>query len=134
MELSELKSKERYSWVTNSIDGKPLMWFHDYFSIYSLINKENGKRYIGRTRDPKTRIKTHMAGLKHGTHINKLLNQDAGCEFEVEILKDHILDRWEAKRFERYFMLKFKTYDSRYGYNCNDMMVKKIADKHRSDE
>lgn len=133
MELSELKSKERYFWITNNVNGNPMKGFGEFYSIYSLINKENGKRYIGRTRNPKSRIKTHLCGIKHGTHLNDLLNQDAGCDFDVEILKNHIMDSWEAKRFERYFMLKYKTYDDHYGYNGNDRMLKKFIDKHKGE-
>ena len=127
MELSELKSKEWYVWATNSVNGDPIKRFDEYYSIYSLINKENGKRYIGRTQDPQSRIRMHLYGIKHGKHPNELLNQDAGCDFDVEILKDRIMSRKEAARFERFFMLKYKTYDNHYGYNCKDNMMQKVV-------
>ena len=90
-----------------------------YAVIYSLVNLENGKRYIGRTCNPKKRIYAHFNQLKKHSHKNKLLNQDSNCKFGFEILEEGI--HWrnqEDKELE--WMAKFKTYDERYGYNAHD--------------
>lgn len=125
MRLSDLEEKTLYVRMYPNVDGKMLTTFRHYYSIYSLVNAKNGKRYVGRTQNPKSRIKTHLCLLKSGKHPNELLNHDAGQQFDFEILQNGILDADEAKRQERYYMLKFKTYDSEFGYNCNDPMMRK---------
>ena len=134
MDLSELKEKERYLIHTETVTGKPMIIWHEYYSIYSLINLSNGKRYIGRTINPRGRIRTHMCCIKSRKHMNHLINADSDCQFDFEILADHILDIQEAKRMERYYMIHFRTYDERFGYNCNDRMMKKIQMKQMKGE
>lgn len=126
MQISELPERTFYKRAFTSVDGKLYSFPECYYYIYSLVNVENGKRYIGRTINPKARIKTHFSQLKTGHHPNELLNQDSGQTFEVEILKDRILDRDEAKRMERFYMLRFKTYDSQFGYNVKDRMLQRF--------
>ena len=109
MQICELPNKTLYTRLFTTTQGELCKSFDFYYSIYSLVNVENGKRYIGRTQNPKSRISTHMGLLKTGKHPNPLLNQDSGQRFEFEILKDGIVDRNEAKRMERFYMLKYKT-------------------------
>lgn len=102
------------------------------YTIYSLVNLENGKRYIGRTNHPQKRLKSHFSLLKHHRHPNPLLNKDSVCPFGFEILEDGAtFDR------EKAFILKFKTYDTDYGYNANDPCVKgrdNVKTPERSEE
>lgn len=131
MQICELPNKTLYTRLFTTTQGELCKSFDFYYSIYSLVNVENGKRYIGRTQNPKSRISTHMGLLKTGKHPNPLLNQDSGQRFEFEILKDGIVDRNEAKRMERFYMLKYKTYDSDFGYNGNDRMLTKVQQKEQ---
>ena len=131
MQICELPNKTLYTRLFTTTQGELCKSFDFYYSIYSLVNVENGKRYIGRTQNPKSRISTHMGLLKTGKHPNPLLNQDSGQRFEFEILKDGIVDRNEAKRMERFYMLKYKTYDSDFGHNGNDRMLTKVQQKEQ---
>lgn len=91
--------------------------------IYSLVNLDNGKRYIGRTRNPKHRIYQHLCELRGHRHKNKVLNKDSNCRFGFEILEEDVLYINETER-ELHYMIVFKTYDERYGYNGNDQAVR----------
>lgn len=128
MNLSDLKEKEAYTSYIERPDGTIYKSWNYYYSIYSLINTENGKRYIGRTINPLSRIRTHLCGIKTKHHHNLLINADANCEFDFEILADHIADRNAAKELERTYMLLYKTYDDNFGYNGNDRMVHKLKE------
>lgn len=90
------------------------------FFVYSIVNLDNGKRYIGRTKNPRQRIMSHFAALKSHRHPNKQMNEDSkkGCRFGYEILESGI--SYEERSKECEIMLRFKTNDERYGYNFKD--------------
>lgn len=94
-----------------------------YAVIYSLINLDNGKRYIGRTKNPKQRINNHLASLKGHYHQNSLMNKDSNCRFGFEILEENISILDESDR-EVHYIIEYKTYDERFGYNCNDPAIR----------
>ena len=105
--------------------------------IYSLVNLDNGKRYIGRTKNPKSRITLHLTTLKAHCHQNPLINKDSDCRFGFEILEENILYSDETKS-EKHYILAYKTYDERFGYNGNDPMVahrysKETIKKHKTE-
>lgn len=58
--------------------------------IYALVNKENGKRYVGRSVDLEKRKNTHLWMLKNGRHPNCHLQRawDNGQRFEFVILEE----------------------------------------------
>ena len=93
------------------------------YTIYSLVNLDNKKRYIGRTKNPRERITQHFVDLKGGKHPNKALNKDCKCKFGYEILEEGIkfIDRTDK---ERQYILWYKTYDENYGYNLTDPCLK----------
>lgn len=91
--------------------------------IYSLINLANGKRYIGRTRNPRQRISNHLAALKGHYHKNPLINKDSDCMFGFEILEENVSFLERSNR-EVHYILEYRTFDERYGYNCNDPALK----------
>lgn len=93
------------------------------YTIYSLVNKQNGKRYIGRTTNLKLRMRTHFNSLINGTHHNKELLEDFENGFDCEVLEDGI-KYVDSKEKEKFYMLKYKTYDSHFGYNTNDPIFK----------
>ena len=128
MQISELPTVKYFPRCCTNVNGELIQIICCKYYIYSLINAENGKRYIGRTINPRSRINTHLALLKSGKHRNSLLNKDSGQKFNFEILSDSIIDANEAKRMERFYMLKYKTYDSELGYNGNDRMMQKYKE------
>lgn len=99
-------------------DGKT----KDIFTIYSLVNLDNSKRYIGRTQNLKARLKCHFYNLKAHHHPNSLLNKDCECRFGYEVLERDIPFE-KGKEREKYYIRKFKTYDVEFGYNAKDHVV-----------
>ena len=97
-------------------------------TIYSLVNLDNGKRYIGKTTNPKERINIHLQLLKRHCHKNPLLNNDSHCRFGFEILKENASTYPISD--ERIYMLLYRTNDEEYGYNANDPMFTR-AQKNR---
>ncbi len=76
--------------------------------IYKIENTENGKKYIGSTRDVKKRFKKHLSELRNNKHVNKELQKDwneYGEEsFKFEILE--IVDVYDVKleEIEQFYM------------------------------
>ena len=101
----------------NEIEKRTFYGFNDY-TIYALVNLDNGKRYIGRTEDPRSRIKAHFYGIKTHKHPNKLINKDSDCEFGYEILETGLSVTDGDK--EKTYMMFYQTYDDDFGYNGND--------------
>jgi group I intron endonuclease len=62
--------------------------------IYKIINKINGKYYLGSTKNFKNRWKRHIKALKNNTHINKHLqnawNKYGENSFEFTIIENNI--------------------------------------------
>ena len=95
-----------------------------YF-IYTITCLCNGKVYVGRTVNPKARLKEHTYSLNVGHHQNAELQKDFD-RFGTEnfVFQIHTI----AGRFdnaEENYMRKFHSYDPRYGYN-KDMVAKKL--------
>jgi group I intron endonuclease len=93
------------------------------YTIYSIVNLENGKRYVGRSQHPKRRIKFHLCNLHTHNHPNPLINKDSNCEFGYEILEEGVPFE-DRKEREKTWIFAFKTYDEKHGYNANDPCVK----------
>ena len=83
--------------------------------IYSLVNRENGKRYIGQSVDVRKRKNEHFGALKSGRHPNVHLQRawNNGARFDFEIIEQcSVADLNER---EIYWIAE---YDSFYnGYN-----------------
>ena len=72
--------------------------------IYKIINKINGKYYIGSSKDISNRIKQHFHNLRHDKHINPYLQRsynkygdDAFYHEVVEYVNDHMLFEAEER-------------------------------------
>jgi len=82
--------------------------------IYKIINKVNGKFYIGSSINFKERWKHHWSDLKNDRHVNAYLqnsyNKHGRKNFQIEILKFVIPDRdlvlKEEQKFLDYFFEK----------------------------
>ena len=96
--------------------------------IYTLRCMENGKVYVGRTKNPLARRTAHYSALIHGRHINKVMQEDAN-KYGIECFLFEVIEKTEGIAIchgfandtrERYWMMKYKSYLPEYGYNFND--------------
>ena len=106
-----------------------------YNGIYCIINRKDGKRYIGQSVHVGVRIREHFRQLISGTHPNKRLQaaykKDAAF-FNYEILEINIPITSLSER-EDYWVEHYKTLDKKHGYNkqviTDRLYVKKSAAK-----
>lgn len=93
--------------------------------IYLIKNNVTNRRYVGRTSSPSKRFKQHFTALVGKRHPNELMQYDFerfGIDsFETEILE--VSDNFTRTSAEGKWMLEFKTYDTKYGYNYKDPFV-----------
>ena len=87
--------------------------------IYIIRNKDNGKMYIGQSKNLESRWAQHKTELRANRHPNRYLqgawNKHGEDAFEFEILEYCSLDELDEK--EQYYI---KFYDSgKKGYNLN---------------
>lgn len=87
--------------------------------IYKIVNKKNGKVYIGKSVDIENRWKKHVADLNNNNHCNKYLQDDwniYGMEsFNFAIVKkcrSNILAELEGLTIKEY-----DSYNKSKGYN-----------------
>lgn len=90
--------------------------------IYMILNKVNGKIYIGQALDIEgDRWKQHKSYLNGGYHVNKHL-QRSWNKYDEESFEFGILLECEESQlntYEQYYIFELMTYDSRVGYNKN---------------
>ena len=88
------------------------------YSIYRIVNFQNGACYVGQTVDTQTRKQTHFRGLKRGTHFNKHLQRAydkyGRSAFYFEILETGI-DYISIDNREIFWISHFDSF--RNGYN-----------------
>ena len=87
--------------------------------IYKIINKSNGKVYIGQSVDVENRIKNHKGDLRrnhhHNEHLQNSFNKYGEESFEFSLIKSckaRYLDR-----FEKLHIYLNKSMNPKYGYN-----------------
>lgn len=82
--------------------------------IYRIVNKLNGKCYVGQSKNLEERIKSHLVSSS-----SDLLHADMELlgytNFYGEILQECSVD--ELNSLETYYISKFKSTDPDYGYN-----------------
>lgn len=84
--------------------------------IYCHTNKLNGKRYIGQTkRSVKKRWEGKEESYKTSSYFYSALKKYGWNGFEHEILAEVSID--ELDDLEKFYISKYKTNDSDYGYN-----------------
>ena len=95
-----------------------------YAGVYAIVNRRNGKRYIGSSKDISSRIAQHKKLLQAGTHYNKQLQYDYDKKhsfyFEilyVEVLcpKNKYINNSRLHQLERKFIEEYNTIEN--GYN-----------------
>lgn len=104
-------------------------------NIYVITYLPTGKKYVGKSKDVESRFKTHISFLQNHKHPSADFQADydkygGGLEsFKVEIVDYQLggfADRYDQ---EHTAMMKFKTYDKRYGYNASDQSIQWMREK-----
>lgn len=87
--------------------------------IYSILNKQNGKIYIGQSINLKKRINKHLNQLLNNKHENKHLqrsfNKYGEKNFEFNII-EHCQIK-DLNKNERWWISFFKSNSNQFGYN-----------------
>jgi len=112
--------------------------------IYSILNKKNGKIYVGLTKNLSDRKKEHFGRLKRNQHINDHLqsafNHYGADSFEFNVLE--YCDEDSLKDNEEWWVAYFDSSNREKGYNLteggdsnpmeNPLTVKKAMNNRRS--
>lgn len=87
--------------------------------IYSILNKSNGKIYIGLTNDAKRRFKEHRVELRgnkhHNSHLQNAWNKYGEDAFEFNILENCPSDKLSDN--EKWWISYFDSTNQSKGYN-----------------
>lgn len=87
---------------------------------YQIKNIINGKRYIGKSTNIKNRWQQHRSDLRAGRHHNKQLQNEWNTYGEDNFLMELLFecsDNDTLNEKEKYYIEKFNTTNSEYGYN-----------------
>lgn len=103
--------------------------------IYSIINKHNGKMYIGQSIDIEKRFRQHKSHLNNQTHVNKHLQSawdkygESSFNFNILLIcSEHELDAEEYKFIKLYATYK-NGYNLTWGGDFNPMKLPEISQK-----
>lgn len=98
--------------------------------VYLIQCMENGRNYIGSSKDIYRRWSTHKKDLEKGVHHNIYLQEDwsrFGCDkFSFDILLECSLS--DARKYEVEYIEKFKS--EKFGYNVKGL--KKATNKRHN--
>jgi len=86
--------------------------------IYMIINKINGKYYIGKTtKTIEERWNRHIKGARYSreTPLYRAIRKYGKHNFETRSVLSLVNNLDDA---EKYFIRFFKSFDPKYGYNC----------------
>ena len=86
--------------------------------IYCVTNKLNNRKYIGQTTNYRKRISEYRrlhVTMKQVLPIYREINQVGYDNFKIEII--HRCKPKSLTKFEDYYIRKYHTFDSKYGYN-----------------
>lgn len=98
--------------------------------VYKIVNKVNGKLYIGSSKDIYTRWKQHRDKLEKGvhgnTHLQNAWNKYKSDSFEFEVIEECSPEIQFEK--EQYYLDTLNPFDE-HGYN----IVRRISKEYMSD-
>lgn len=125
VEVSRVELTNGYFVVTSIFNSKREAMMK-LCGIYAIVNKVNGKRYVGKSSSILTRWSSHLAALrsdKRNKDCNRYLynsfkkygESNFGLEF-LEIVDNPISDK-ELSELELQWMIELKTLDRAFGYN-----------------
>ena len=88
--------------------------------IYKIVNKINGKVYVGQSVNMKNRYAQHLNSLRKNEHYNRYLqrsfNKYKEKSFYAEVVE--FCEPEELNQKEKYWIKKFKSEYNDYGYNA----------------
>lgn len=89
--------------------------------VYQILNKKNGKKYIGQTIDKDAREYQHFLDLKNNTHDNSYLqasyNKYGAENFIFSVIDDTACNEEDLNKLEEYYILKAGFPDRNKCYN-----------------
>lgn len=86
--------------------------------IYKITNSNNGKVYIGQSKDINIRRIQHFTALGRGTHENKIMQSDFTANsigWFFEVLEECPLSLLNVR--EKYWIDFYRSYSAEHGYN-----------------
>jgi group I intron endonuclease len=87
--------------------------------IYAIMNKANGKFYIGSAQDFNDRWKQHTndlaKGKHHSIHLQRAWDYYGEDYFEIIILEE--VAKEDLEKEEQYYLDSFHPWDKEIGYN-----------------
>lgn len=88
------------------------------YCIYEHINKSNGKKYIGLTKQnpPEKRWGKNGSGYSKNKHFARAINKYSWDGFEHDILFESLTEKQAVKK-EKQLIKKHKSNNPKYGYN-----------------
>lgn len=91
--------------------------------VYEIYNIASGKRYIGFTGEPKSRLAEHFYSLRKGNHNieDMQVDFDSGNEFEIRCLCKVATKNYgrENRAVESLFILHYDSVEQGYNKNYN---------------
>jgi group I intron endonuclease len=106
--------------------------------IYIIINKINGKIYIGSSVNLKTREREHFRSLKnnkhHSQHLQYAYNHYGKESFKFGIIEYVSKDKELLLKREQYWLDYYQSYDMNYGYNIAKYAESPMRGRHQSKE
>ena len=106
--------------INSEIKGSP----YGVYYIYCIECAVNHKMYIGRTRKPSERAKSHVWALRSNRHKNEIMQNDFNKygekEFTFKIIETSEHESGNKNGKEKAWMKHYKTYNPNYGYNYKD--------------
>ena len=105
------------------VDG--IEFLPDSSGLYCIMNRVNGRLYIGQSQNILSRCRQHRSQMRLGTESNMLMRRDAKLHgsaafFFCAIRIDAIADSgrpFQLDKIEIWFSAQLGTHDERLGYN-----------------
>ena len=98
--------------------------------IYQILNKINGKRYIGSAAKLRKRELNHLSELRRNIHKNSYLQRAwrkyGEKSFTFEVL-EYVDDPAMLTEREDYYIALYKTTNRRYGYNLSPVAESRLG-------
>lgn len=119
------------------------MEINDEYHIYGIVNKANGKIYIGQTKQGyRKRFIQHLCPKDKSPLLKKAIEKYGKENFECELI-DIAYSREEANIKEKMWIKILKTYKAENGYNLsmggvigdfNEETKRKMSEAHKGDK
>jgi len=109
--------------------------------VYQILNKINGKSYVGSANNLKTRKLNHLSYLRRNIHTNEHLqkswNKYGESSFEFKVLakcpKEYclMLEQWFIDNIKNLYNIQKKS-NSSFGRICKTETIKKLSESRKN--